>query len=44
MIQSCKLNGVNPEVYLGDPISRVGDHPANQIDELLRWNWSARVA
>jgi hypothetical protein len=44
LIQSCKLNGVNPEAYLADLISRVGDHPASRIDELLPWNWSARVA
>ncbi len=44
LIQSCKLNGVNPESYLADLIGRVSDHPANRIDELLPWNWSARVA
>jgi transposase len=44
LIQSCKLNGVNPEAYLADLIGRVGDHPASRIDELLPWNWSARVA
>ena len=43
LIQSCKLSGVNPEAYLADLISRVGDHPASRIDELLPWNWSARV-
>jgi len=43
LIQSCKLNGVNPEAYLADLISRVGDHPVSRIDELLPWNWSARV-
>jgi hypothetical protein len=44
LIQSCKLNGVNPEAYLADLIGRVGDHPASRIDELLPWNRSARVA
>ena len=44
LIQSCKLNGVNPEAYLADLIGRVGDHPASRLDELLPWKWSARVA
>jgi hypothetical protein len=44
LIQSCKLNGVNPEAYLADLIGRVGDHPASRLDDLLPWNWTARVA
>lgn len=43
IIQTCKLNGVNPEAYLADVISRIADHPANRIDELLPWNWSPPV-
>jgi transposase len=43
LIQSCKLNGVNPEAYLADLVGRVGDHPASRLDALLPWNWSARV-
>ncbi|TIL63629.1 MAG: IS66 family transposase, partial [Mesorhizobium sp.] len=37
LIQTCKLNGINPEAYLADLIGRVSDHPANRIDELLPW-------
>ena len=44
LIQSCKLNGVNPEAYLADLIGRISDDPAKRLDELLPWNWSARVA
>ena len=32
------------EFYLADLIGRVGDHPASLLDDLLPWNWSARVA
>ncbi|MFK4532123.1 hypothetical protein ABIA00_000306 [Bradyrhizobium ottawaense] len=39
LIQTCKLNGINPEAYLADLIGRVSDHAANRIDELLPWNW-----
>ncbi|HZC16351.1 MAG TPA: IS66 family transposase [Caulobacteraceae bacterium] len=39
LIQSCKLNGVNPEAYLADLVGRIADHQASRIDELLPWNW-----
>ena len=44
LIQSCKLNDVNPEAYLTDLIGRIGDHPARRLDELLPWNWRAPAA
>lgn len=43
IIQTCKLNGLNPEAYLADVISRIADHPANRIDELLPWSWTPPV-
>jgi len=44
LIQSCKLNGVNPEAYLADLVGRVSEHPASRLDELLPWNWGPAVA
>ena len=44
IIQTCKLNDVNPEAYLADIIGRIGDHPASRIDQLLPWNWRRRDA
>ena len=44
LIQSCKLNGVNPEAYLADLVGRISDHPASRLDELLPWNWAPAVA
>lgn len=38
LIGTAKLNGINPEKYLGDVLSRIADHPINRIDELLPWN------
>src|SRR5207247_1592503 len=36
LIETCKRNGVDPQVYLADVLSRIVDrHPINRIDELL---------
>lgn len=40
IIETAKMNGLDPEAYLADVIARIADHPANRIDELLPWNWS----
>jgi transposase len=41
LIGTAKLNGINPETYLRDVLSRTSDHPINRIEELLPWNlWS----
>jgi transposase len=40
LIESCKLNGVEPYAYLSDVFRRmVNGHPASRLDELLPWNW-----
>jgi transposase len=41
IIETAKLSGVNPEAYLTDIISRIDNHPAKEIDQLLPWNWKA---
>jgi transposase len=38
LIETAKLNGVDPEAYLRDILSRIADHPINRIAELLPWN------
>jgi transposase len=32
-----KLNGVDPQAWLTDVLSRIADHKINRIDELLPW-------
>src|SRR5712672_2166475 len=39
LIESAKLNGLNPQHYLTDLLARIADHPARRIAELLPWNW-----
>ena len=42
LIETCKLNGVDPEAYLADIFARlVEGHPINRLDELLPWTWAA---
>jgi transposase len=38
LIETAKMNGLNPEAYLRDIIGRIADHPIQRIDELLPWN------
>jgi transposase len=42
LIETCKLNGVDPQNYLTDVISKiVNGHPNSRIDELLPWAYPA---
>lgn len=38
LIETAKINGLDPEAYLRDILTRIADHPINRIDELLPWN------
>lgn len=45
LIETCKLNAINPQNYLTDVITRiVNGHPNSQIDDLLPWGYSAAPA
>lgn len=39
LLCTCKLNNVEPFVYLSDMIARISEHKANRLIELLAWNW-----
>jgi len=37
IIETAKMNGLDPQAYLTDVIARISDHKINRIDELLPW-------
>ena len=39
LIQTARLNNVDPHAWLADVLARIADHPANRLDELLPGNW-----
>jgi hypothetical protein len=38
IIETAKMNGLDPEACLRDIIARIPSHPVNKIDQLLPWN------
>jgi transposase len=39
LINTAKLNGVDPQAWLAHVLGCIADHPARHIAELLPWNW-----
>jgi transposase len=39
LIETCRLNGINPEAYLSDVIARIGRTRMRDLDTLLPFNW-----
>ena len=44
LIETCKLNGVNPQIYFTDLLTRlVNGWPQKRIDELMPWHWALQA-
>ena len=44
LIETAKLNGVNPQAWLTNVLSRIADHKITRLDELMPWNYAASAA
>jgi transposase len=42
LVETAKLNGLDPQAYLREVLTRIADHPINPIDELLPQNIGQR--
>ncbi len=40
LIETAKLNGVDPQAWLTDTLGRIADHKITRIDELLPWRYA----
>ncbi len=41
LVETCKLNGVDPQRYFSDVLTRlVNGWPQTRIDELMPWHWA----
>ena len=44
LIETCKLNGVEPYAYLKDVLARIGSHRCDRLAQLLPFNWRPQTA
>ena len=44
LIETAKMNGVDPQAWLTDVLTRIADHKINRIDEVLPWHYPAHAA
>jgi len=40
IVETAKMNGVNPHAYLANVLGRIAEHPRRQLSALLPWNWT----
>jgi hypothetical protein len=43
LINTAKLNGIDPQALLADVLARIADLPLSRVPELLPWNWGPAV-
>ena len=40
LIETAKLNGIDPQAWLTDTLTRLADHKITRSDELLPWRYA----
>jgi IS66 C-terminal element len=43
LIQTARLNDVDPQAWLADVLARIADHKITDLAELLPWNWRRAI-
>jgi transposase len=44
LIQTAKLNDVDPQAWLAGVLGRINDQNIHNFDQLLPWNWKTQPA
>jgi transposase len=44
LIQTARINDVDPQGWLADVLARINDHNIQKLDALLPWNWNTAAA
>ena len=44
LLQTARLNDVDPQAWLADVLARINDHNIQRLDQLLPWNWKTDTA
>ena len=44
LIETAKLNGIDPQAWLTWVLGRIADHKINRLDELMPWRYAAQAA
>jgi transposase len=42
LIETAKLNGVDPQGWLTDVLGRIADHKITRLDELMPWRYAQK--
>jgi hypothetical protein len=43
LVETAKLNGIDPQAGLTDVLNRIAEHKITRIDELLPWRYAAKA-
>ena len=43
LIETAKLNGIDPRAWIADTLNRIQDYKTNRIHELMPWNWKHKT-